>query len=63
MDFQLLTVAEVADYLRVSQHTVWRWCKEGRLPAFQIGRVWRIRKDEFEQLLDDLNTETDSPEN
>lgn len=39
---QLLTVAEAAGYLRVSQATLWRWCQEGRVPALKIGREWRI---------------------
>ena len=39
---QLLTVAEAAAYLRVSQATLWRWCQEGRVPALKIGREWRI---------------------
>ena len=47
---QLLTVAEVARYLRVSRATVWRWCQEGSLPAFRVGRVWRIRKQDLLEL-------------
>ena len=30
---QLLTIQEVADLLRVSKRTVWRWLAQGRLPA------------------------------
>lgn len=44
---ELLTVQEVAEYLRVSRVTVWRWCQQGILPAFRIGRNWRIRRDEL----------------
>jgi len=47
---ELLTTDEAAAYLRVSQYTVWRWCKEGRLPAFQIGREWRIRKTRLDEM-------------
>jgi excisionase family DNA binding protein len=46
-DDQLLTVAEVAEYLRVSRVTVWRWCHEGAIPAFRVGRLWRIRKQDL----------------
>lgn len=51
---QLLTVREVADYLRVSRVTVWRWCQNGFIPAFRLGRGWRIRTVdliEFEEAL------------
>jgi excisionase family DNA binding protein len=43
----LLTVLEVAAYLRVSRVTVWRWCREGILPASQVGRNWRIHRDDL----------------
>ncbi len=39
---ELLTVEEAAAYLRVSKATLWRWCQQKRLPAFKIGRQWRI---------------------
>ena len=48
---ELLTVKEVADYLRVGRVTVWRWCKEGTLPAYRVGRNWRIPRDDFLELL------------
>lgn len=43
LDDEVLTVQEVADHLKVSQATVWRWCKSGKLPAFRVGQQWRIR--------------------
>ena len=48
---ELLTVTEVADFLRISRVTVWRWCQQGIIPASQIGRNWRIHRDELLQLL------------
>jgi excisionase family DNA binding protein len=47
---ELLTVREVADYLRISRVTAWRWCQEGIIPAFRIGRSWRIHRDELLKL-------------
>jgi len=44
---EFLTVNEIADYFRVTRITVWRWCKRGIIPALQIGRTWRIPRDEF----------------
>jgi excisionase family DNA binding protein len=41
----LLDVAEVAEYLRVEQTTVQRWCREGSLPCMKIGKEWRIRHE------------------
>jgi excisionase family DNA binding protein len=47
---EILTVPEVAAYLRVSRVTVWRWCRVGVIPASQIGRNWRIQKGDLLQL-------------
>lgn len=45
---EVLTVGEIASYLRVSETTVWRWCSSGQLPAFRIGRSWRVRRSDLE---------------
>ncbi len=39
---EMLTVAEVAALLRVSEKSVREWVKSGRLPAIRIGKVIRI---------------------
>lgn len=50
---ELLTIKEVADYLRLSRVTVWRWCKQGLIPARQIGRHhWRIHRADLQRLVD-----------
>ena len=49
---ELLTVKEVAVYLRVSRVTVWRWCQKGTIPASRVGRNWRIRRDDLWLLLE-----------
>ena len=41
----ILTVREVAEYLRMSQTKVYRLAKERQLPVIRIGRTWRFRKD------------------
>jgi len=47
-----LTPQEVAKILRVSVYTVRRWIKEGDLPAYKVGRSWRIEEEELERWLD-----------
>ena len=41
-DLRFLTVAEVADMMRVSTMTVYRLVKSGELPAVRFGRSYRI---------------------
>lgn len=48
---ELLGVAEVAEYLGVGTVTVYRWCREERLPCLKIGRSWRIRREALEDFL------------
>jgi excisionase family DNA binding protein len=47
----LLTVAEVAAVLRVSNMTVYRLIKAGQLPALRVGKNYRIREPELEAFL------------
>jgi excisionase family DNA binding protein len=39
---QVLTLTEVAEYLRVHPSTVYRLLKRGQLPAFKMGSDWRF---------------------
>ncbi len=48
---EIMTVDEVATYLKVSKNTVRRWCVKGKLPAFKIEREWRIYKKELEKVI------------
>jgi excisionase family DNA binding protein len=41
-DDRFLTVAEVADALRVSKMTIYRLVHDGRLPAIRVGRSFRV---------------------
>ncbi len=54
---EILTVKEVASYLRFSRTTVWRWCNEGKLPAIKVGRNWRVRRSDVEKILNEEFTE------
>jgi excisionase family DNA binding protein len=46
---EVLTVDEVARYLRVHPMTVQRWCRTGDLPAAKIGRAYRIKKGDLDE--------------
>jgi excisionase family DNA binding protein len=41
----IMTVGEVARYLSLHELTVRRLAREGEIPAFKIGRQWRVKKD------------------
>lgn len=46
-----LTPQEVSEMLRVSVYTVRRWIKEGSLPAYKVGRGWRISEMAMDEWL------------
>jgi excisionase family DNA binding protein len=56
LEDSFLTVAEVADTLKLNQQTVRNWIDQGSLPALRVGRRVRIRRSDFERLLADSYT-------
>ena len=48
---RLLTVAEVADMMRVSTMTVYRFIKAGELPAIRVGKSYRLKQDDIDAFL------------
>ncbi|AWT25338.1 MULTISPECIES: helix-turn-helix domain-containing protein [Corynebacterium] len=46
-----LTVAEVADLMRVSKMTVYRLVHAGELPAVRVGRSFRVHEQAVEDYL------------
>jgi excisionase family DNA binding protein len=48
---ELLAATEVAGMIGVKETTVYRWCKEGKLPCLKVGKHWRIRREALEDFL------------
>ncbi len=48
---ELLAATDVASLIGVKETTVYRWCKEGRLPCLKVGRQWRVRRGVLEDFL------------
>jgi excisionase family DNA binding protein len=53
-DKEILTVSQVAEYLQLSEMTTYKLVQEGRIPAFKIGRHWRVKKNDLTSLIDQL---------
>jgi len=43
-----LSVEDIADHLGISKETVYRWLKEGSIPAHRIGKLWKFRTSEVD---------------
>jgi excisionase family DNA binding protein len=50
-EMELLAAADVAGLIGVKETTVYRWCKEGKLPCLKVGKHWRIRREALEDFL------------
>ena len=59
---EFLTVAEVAERLKLNQQTVRNWIDQGSLPALRVGRRVRIRRSDYERLVTDGLTAAPAPE-
>lgn len=46
---EILTIDEVATYLKAGKHTVYRLASSGKIPAFKLGGTWRFRRAELDQ--------------
>ncbi|GIV18496.1 MAG: hypothetical protein KatS3mg023_0247 [Armatimonadota bacterium] len=42
---EVMSVRELADYLRLSVHTVYRLAEQGKLPGRKVGKHWRFHRD------------------
>ena len=48
---ELLAATDVAELVGIKETTVYRWCKEGKLPCLKVGKHWRIRQGDLEDFL------------
>lgn len=48
MTDEILTLKEVAQYLKLAEKTAYRLAADGKLPGFKVGGSWRFKKDDIE---------------
>lgn len=52
MDDEILTMREVAAYLKIKEKTAYRLAAEGKIPGFRVGGSWRFRQQDIESWID-----------
>lgn len=57
MDTEMLSVSDVARQLKVSKMTVYRLIHTKQIPAMQIGRSFRIGREDFDSYLGRVRTD------
>ena len=53
MTDQILTLKEVAAYLKLADKTAYKLAAEGKLPGFKVGGSWRFKRDDIERWIED----------
>ena len=48
---QIMTIKEVAQYLKMNERTVYKLIQSGKIPAAKLGKQWRLNKDQLNELL------------
>ena len=44
----IMTVKELADYLKIAEKTAYRFAYEGKVPGFKVASAWRFKKEEID---------------
>ena len=52
MTDQILTLQEVAEYLKLTEKTAYRLVAEGKLPGFKVGGAWRFKREDLEDWIE-----------
>ncbi|WOK37548.1 helix-turn-helix domain-containing protein [Sphingomonas sp. C3-2] len=53
MPEEILTVREVAEFLKVTERTIYRLATEGQIPSFKVGGSWRFQRSDLIQWMNE----------
>ena len=54
---EILTLKEVADYLKLTERTLYRLTQEGDVPGFKVGNSWRFRLRDIDAWIEERKAE------
>lgn len=57
MSDEILTIKEVAKFLKVNERTVYRLAAAKKIPAFKVGNAWRFKKVEIDQWISEQSSQ------
>jgi excisionase family DNA binding protein len=58
MSEQIMTVKDVASYLKLNERTVYRMATSAKIPAFKVGASWRFKREDFEKWLEEQKNDS-----
>lgn len=49
---EIMTVEDVARYLKLKPQTIYKWVQSGKIPAAKFGKEWRFKKSLIDKWID-----------
>jgi len=49
---EIMTISQVAKYLQISEVTTYRLVQDNKIPAFKVGRGWRVKKEDLNEFIE-----------
>jgi excisionase family DNA binding protein len=62
-DNAIMTIGDVADYLKVTERTIYRLAGAKQIPAFKVGGSWRFSKADIDRWIREQSTQSSEPQN
>ena len=56
MNDEILTIKQVADYLKVNERTIYKLASDEKIPAFKVGGSWRFQRKAIEEWIEQQST-------
>lgn len=53
MSEQIMTVKDIASYLKLNERTVYRMATSAKIPAFKVGTSWRFKREDIEKWIEE----------
>lgn len=54
---EIMTVKQVAKYLQMDEHTVYKLARTGQIPSLKIAGQWRFKKDVIDKWISEESLE------
>jgi len=49
---EIMTVTQVAEYLKISEVTTYKLVQTGVIPSFKAGSYWRVKRDDLAEFIE-----------
>ena len=57
MEKEIMTVKQVAEYLQMDEHTIYKLARSGQIPSIKIAGQWRFKKDVIDKWITEESLE------